>query len=146
MSDWKVFSTETITGGMSTWEFMPAKRQAIIRALDLERRQHCRIQIIEGQDGELVDRRLLEREHLKKPPWYLGRPRLSPLGEGHALAAPSAAFGSRTDTSERRAASGLGAESSDHCSLDVGCSKSSLDICVMLVLIVLIVYREQYLG
>ena len=52
--------------------------------LYLERRQHCRIQIIEGQNGELIDRETFEREHLKKPPRYLRRPRLGTQDEGHA--------------------------------------------------------------
>ena len=55
-----------------------------IRPHGLERRQHCRIQIIEGQNGELIDRETFEREHLKKPPRYLRRTRLGTLGEGEA--------------------------------------------------------------
>jgi hypothetical protein len=61
-----------------------SKGAAIVQALHLERRQNCRIQIIEGQNGELIDRETFEREHLKKPPRYLRRPRLGGLGEGHA--------------------------------------------------------------
>jgi hypothetical protein len=55
-----------------------------VRVPNLERRQHCRIQVIAGQNGELIDRETFEREHLKKPPRYLRRPRLGALGEGHA--------------------------------------------------------------
>jgi hypothetical protein len=61
-----------------------SKEAAIVQALHLERRQHCRIQIIEGQNGELIDRDTFEREHLKKPPRYLTRLRLGALGEGQA--------------------------------------------------------------
>src|ERR1700722_15948207 len=61
-----------------------SKKAAIVQALHLERRQHSRIQIIEGQNGELIDRETFEREYLKKPPRYLRRLRLGALGEGHA--------------------------------------------------------------
>jgi hypothetical protein len=40
------------------------REAAIVQALYLERRQHCRIQIIEGPAGELIDRETFEREHL----------------------------------------------------------------------------------
>jgi hypothetical protein len=45
------------------------REAAIVQALYLERRQHCRIQIIEGPDGELIDRETFEREHLKRSRW-----------------------------------------------------------------------------
>ena len=61
-----------------------SEEAAIVQALHLERRQHCRIQIIEGQNGELIDRETFEREYLKKPPRYLTRLRLGALGEGQA--------------------------------------------------------------
>jgi hypothetical protein len=57
-----------------------SKEAAIVQALHLERRQHSRIQIIEGQNGELIDRETFEREYLKKPPRYLRRLRLGALG------------------------------------------------------------------
>ena len=50
-----------------------SKEAAIVEAVHLERRQHCRIQIIEGQNGELIDRETFEFEHLKEPPRYLRR-------------------------------------------------------------------------
>jgi hypothetical protein len=50
-----------------------SKEAAIVEAVHLERRQHCRIQIIEGQNGELIDRETFECEHLKEPPRYLRR-------------------------------------------------------------------------
>ena len=61
-----------------------SKAAAIVQALHLERRQHSRIQIIEGQNGELIDRETFEREYLKKPPPYLRRLRLGALGEKRA--------------------------------------------------------------
>jgi hypothetical protein len=42
------------------------REAAIVQALFLERRQHCRVQIIEGPDGELIDRETFERDHLKR--------------------------------------------------------------------------------
>jgi hypothetical protein len=42
---------------------------AIVQALFLERRQHCRIQIIEGPGGQLIDRETFDREHLKRTRW-----------------------------------------------------------------------------
>jgi hypothetical protein len=38
--------------------------EGIVQALFLERRQHCRVQIIEGPNGELMDREKFELEHL----------------------------------------------------------------------------------
>jgi hypothetical protein len=43
------------------------REAAIVQALFLECRQHCRIQLIEGPDGESIDRETFEREHLKRP-------------------------------------------------------------------------------
>ena len=82
MSDWKVFYRDNYHQDARSTH--TSKEAAIVQALYLERRQHCRIQIIEGQNGELIDRETFEREHLKKPPRYLRRPRLGTLGEGHA--------------------------------------------------------------
>jgi hypothetical protein len=83
MSDWKVFYRDDHRRDAKSTH--TSKEAAIVQARDLERRQHCRIQIIEGQNGELIDRETSEREHLKKPPRYLSHTRLSTLGEGHAL-------------------------------------------------------------
>ena len=46
---------------------------AISPAVDLVLRQRCRIQLIEGPNGEVIDRETFEREHLKKPSGH-GRP------------------------------------------------------------------------
>jgi hypothetical protein len=43
------------------------KEAAIVQAPHLEQRRHCRIQIVEGPNGELIDRETFEREHLKTP-------------------------------------------------------------------------------
>jgi hypothetical protein len=82
MSDWKVFYRDDHR--RDTQSTHTTKEAAIVQALHLERRQNCRIQIIEGQNGELIDRETFEREHLKKPLSYLRRLRFGPLGEGHA--------------------------------------------------------------
>jgi hypothetical protein len=82
MSAWKVFYRDDRSRDAQS--ILTSKEAAIVEALHLERRQHCRIQIIEGQNGELIDRETFEREHLKKPPRYPKRPRLGALGEGHA--------------------------------------------------------------
>ena len=82
MSDWKVFYRDDHRRDAKSTH--TSKEAAIVQALHLERRQHCRIQIIEGQNGELIDRETFEREHLKKPPRYPRRPRLGTQGEGHA--------------------------------------------------------------
>jgi hypothetical protein len=83
MSDWKVCYRDDHR--LDTQSTHTSKEAAIVHALHLERRQHCRIQIIEGQNGELIDRETFEREHLKRPPRYLRRPRLGTQGERHAL-------------------------------------------------------------
>jgi hypothetical protein len=44
----------------------PCREAAIVEALFLERRQHCRVQIIEGPNGELMDRVKFELEHLMR--------------------------------------------------------------------------------
>src|ERR1700729_4349504 len=82
MSDWKVFYRDDHRRDAQSTH--TSKDAAIVQALHLERRQQCRIQIIEGQNGELIDRETFEREHLKKPPRYPRRPRLGTQGEGHA--------------------------------------------------------------
>jgi hypothetical protein len=73
MTDWKVFYRDDHRRDAKSTH--TSKEAAIVQALYLERRQHCRIQIIEGQNGELIDRETFEREHLKKPPRYLRRTR-----------------------------------------------------------------------
>ena len=82
MSDWKVFYRDDHHRDVQSTH--TSKEAAIVQALHLERRHHCRIQIIEGQNGELIDRETFEREYLKKPPRYLRRLRLGALSEGHA--------------------------------------------------------------
>jgi hypothetical protein len=82
MSDWKVFYRDDHRRDAQSTH--PSKEAAIVQALHLERRQHSRIQIIEGQNGELIDRETFEREYLKKPSRYLTRLRLGALSEGHA--------------------------------------------------------------
>ena len=82
MTAWKVFYRDDRRRDAQS--ILTSKEAAIVEALHLERRQHCRIQIIEGQNGELIDRETFEREHLKKRPRYPKRPRLGAVGEGHA--------------------------------------------------------------
>jgi hypothetical protein len=64
MSDWKVFYRDDHRRDAQSTH--TSKEAAIVQALHLERRQHSRIQIIEGQNGELIDRETFEREYLKK--------------------------------------------------------------------------------
>jgi hypothetical protein len=71
MSDWKVFYRDDHRRDAQSTH--TSKEAAIVEALRLERRQHCPIQIIEGQNGELIDRETFECEHLKEPPRYLRR-------------------------------------------------------------------------
>jgi hypothetical protein len=82
MSGWKVFYRDDHRRDAQSTH--TSKEAAIVQALHLERRQRSRIQIIEGQNGELIDRETFEREYLKKPPRYLRRLRLGALSEGHA--------------------------------------------------------------
>jgi hypothetical protein len=82
MSGWKVFYRDDHRRDAQSTH--TSKEAAIVQALRLERRQRSRIQIIEGQNGELIDRETFEREYLKKPPRYLRRLRLGALSEGHA--------------------------------------------------------------
>ena len=82
MSGWKVFYRDDHRRDAQSTH--TSKEAAIVQALRLERRQGSRIQIIEGQNGELIDRETFEREYLKKPPRYLRRLRLGALSEGHA--------------------------------------------------------------
>lgn len=64
MSDWRIRHRDA--EGRDAQSVRLSREAAIVEALYLERRQHCRIQIIEGPDGELIDRETFEREHLKR--------------------------------------------------------------------------------
>jgi hypothetical protein len=64
MSDWRIRHRDA--DGRDVQAVRLSREAAIVEALYLERRQHCRIQIIEGPDGELIDRETFEREHLKR--------------------------------------------------------------------------------
>jgi hypothetical protein len=65
MSDWRIRYEDA--DGRDAQSTRLCKEDAIVQALFRERRQQCRIQIIEGPDGELIDRETFEREHLKRP-------------------------------------------------------------------------------
>ena len=65
MSDWRIRHEDA--NGRDAQSIRLCREDAIVQALFLERRQHCRIQIIEGPNGELIDRETFEREHLKRP-------------------------------------------------------------------------------
>ena len=65
MSDWKSFYRDEHARDAQT--FPPSKEAAISQAVHLVLHQKCRIQKIEGPDGEVIDRETFEREHLKKP-------------------------------------------------------------------------------
>ena len=64
MSDWRIRHKEP--DGRDAQSTQLCREAAIVQALFLERRRHCRIQLIEGPDGELIDRETFEREHLKR--------------------------------------------------------------------------------
>jgi hypothetical protein len=64
MSDWRIRRKDA--DGHDAQATLLCREAAIVQALFLERRQHCRVQIIEGPNGELIDRETFEREHLKK--------------------------------------------------------------------------------
>jgi hypothetical protein len=65
MSDWRIRHKDP--EGRDAQSIRFCREDAVVQALYLERRQHCRIQIIEGPNGELIDRESFEREHLKRP-------------------------------------------------------------------------------
>jgi hypothetical protein len=65
MSDWRIRYKDAVGRDMQSKHV--GKEAAIVQALHLEQRQRCRIQIIEGPNGELIDRETFEREHLKTP-------------------------------------------------------------------------------
>jgi hypothetical protein len=67
MSDWRIRHQDA--DGHDAQSMGLSKEAAIVQALYLERRRHCRIKIIEGPEGELIDRETFEREHLKRLRW-----------------------------------------------------------------------------
>ena len=67
MSDWRICHKDA--DGHDAQATLLCREAAIVQALFLERRQHCRVQIIEGTHGELIDRETFEREHLKRLRW-----------------------------------------------------------------------------
>jgi hypothetical protein len=67
MFDWRIRHKDA--EGHDAQSIRLGKEAAIVQALFLERRQHCRVQIIEGPDGEVIDRETFERDHLKKLRW-----------------------------------------------------------------------------
>jgi hypothetical protein len=64
MSDWRIRHKDA--EGRDAQSTRLCQEDAVVRALYLERRQHCRIQTIEGPEGELINRETFEREHLKR--------------------------------------------------------------------------------
>jgi hypothetical protein len=64
MSDWRIRHQDA--DGRDAQSIRLSREAAIVEALFLERRQHCRIQIIQGPEGQLIDRETFEREHLKR--------------------------------------------------------------------------------
>jgi hypothetical protein len=67
MPDWRIRHQDA--DGRDAQSIRLNRDAAIVEALFLERRRHCRIQIIEGPDGKLIDRDTFEREHLKRSRW-----------------------------------------------------------------------------
>jgi hypothetical protein len=65
MSDWRIRHKDA--EGHDAQSIRLCRDDAVVQALYLERRQHCRIQLIEGPNGEMIDRETFEREHLKRP-------------------------------------------------------------------------------
>ena len=65
MSDWRIRHQDA--DGHDAQATRLSREAAIVQALFLKRRRHCRVQIIEGPNGELIDRENFEREHLKRP-------------------------------------------------------------------------------
>jgi hypothetical protein len=64
MSDWRVRHKDA--EGNDAQSTQLSREAAIVQALFLERRRHSRVQIIEGPNGQLLDRETFEREHLSK--------------------------------------------------------------------------------
>jgi hypothetical protein len=65
MSDWRIRHRDADGRDAEATELY--REAAIVQALFLERRRYSRVQIIEGPDGELIDRETFEREHLRRP-------------------------------------------------------------------------------
>ena len=65
MSDWKIFYRDKHSRDAQSSH--PSKEAATSQAVNLVLHQKCRIQKIEGPNGEVIDRETFEREHLKKP-------------------------------------------------------------------------------
>jgi hypothetical protein len=65
MSDWRI-RHENANGRELQSTTHPSREAALIQSLHLETRQKCRIQVIEGPVGELIDRETFELEHLKR--------------------------------------------------------------------------------
>jgi hypothetical protein len=64
MSHWTIRHQDV--DGRDAQSIRLSREAAIVQGLYLERRQHCRIQIIEGPKGEMIDRETFEREHLNR--------------------------------------------------------------------------------
>jgi hypothetical protein len=64
MSDWRIRHRDA--DGRNAQAIQLNREAAIVQALFLERRRHSRVQMIEGPDGELIDRETFEREHLNR--------------------------------------------------------------------------------
>ena len=58
MSDWRIRHQDA--EGRDVHATQLCREAAIVQALFLERRQHCRIQTIEGPGGQLIDRETFE--------------------------------------------------------------------------------------
>jgi hypothetical protein len=67
MFDWRIRHEDA--DGRDAQSIQLCREAAIVQALFLERREHCRIQIIEGPNGELIYRETFEREYLKRSRW-----------------------------------------------------------------------------
>jgi hypothetical protein len=64
MSGWRIHYLDA--RGRQAESTHPSK-EAAISQVELVLRQRSRIQRIEGPNGEVIDREIFEREHLKKP-------------------------------------------------------------------------------
>jgi hypothetical protein len=62
MADWRMRHKDA--NGRDAQSTHPSKRRPF-PSVTLERRQRYRIQVIEGPNGDLIDRETFEREHLK---------------------------------------------------------------------------------
>jgi hypothetical protein len=64
MSDWRIRHKNA--EGHDAQSIQPCREAAIVQALFLERRRFSRVQTIEGPDGQSIDRKTFEREHLRR--------------------------------------------------------------------------------